>query len=1021
MSAQWYVRRGDEEKKGPFAAADLRSAAAHGKLLPEDLLWKEGLTDWVPALRVNGLFAPTVSSAAIPPALPPAATVPPALPPHVSPNAEPPTTARVDIRTHLTRSAIDKLFASQLPSLATGSSSLIAGGNIPATKLDGARQYCDHASETTVRVLFDSTVFGTASEGFVILDNGIAWRNPGSNRNGWRPFDTLNPTALGFEIESGILGTKHLVLGLGGDNRIKCGALDAPTLDRLTILLAKAAQISLGTHPELLQAEARLAVGSSDFTTAATKWAKAADDPDASAVEIIDEVRDAVEKHGAPEPLQQLLADLNTKSADRSKTWSLKRQNCRFSEFVTASELADLWSNGQLFHDDCVRHFADPDWHSAADAEPVARLPRAYFRDTGPYDRERFDAVVASVRTLMGDSVPLFLGPIHSDDVEGLHIGVFDNDVVRIVSGTKGEMAIDRVPVAQASVRVDNAKNNNRSATSGQLRFGATCYGISIPLGPGFVVLREAWKRVALDSAKQSAASHRLYEAQRTLADAFVEEEKDEAVTTLRQVCKPFVEALADYHGGHPSITEEARGVLRFDEKGMEFIPTALNASGYMRIPYAAILEVAPPVIGELPEELRSSHASQQAAGAAMSIAAAFLVGGQASRAVGRSMRPDQSAVKPPKNRLGVSIRFEGTTYKLFFDVAGADRDGIEKAAKEFWAATAAVRGRFGKQIGEARPPGRNVPPGDIAHAATTSTELRDLLMLCLELQLTEDVSERLIGSGRFTAQQIEQRRNAAIEKLGAVLSAANRGNSDPTVPPAPPVGHQKPDDGVTTAAGVPQPLPPHEMAAKLSSRISSATAAAIGVGVGALAAGVASAAMASGRNRKGTGDDGSNDGFLMDLDHNGRADAVGLDTDGDGDIDAIGIDRDGDGAIDAVGLDTDNDGRIDAVGVDADRDGDIDAVAIDLDADGHADAMAMDTNDDGVADVAVLDDDGDGDIDAVAIDNEHDGEFDEIAVDGDEHESLETSNDHDGQVQDVDDEDSDGDLGDEADYDFEV
>ena len=79
------------------------------------------------------------------------------------------------------------------------------------------------------------------------------------------------------------------------------------------------------------------------------------------------------------------------------------------------------------------------------------------------------------------------------------------------------------------------------------------------------------------------------------------------------------------------------------------------------------------------------------------------------------------------------------------------------------------------------------------------------------------------------------------------------------------------------------------------------------------------------------------------------------------------------------------------------------------------------DTDDDGVADVAVLDDDGDGDIDAVAIDNDHDGEFDELALDGDEHESLETTNDDNGQVQDVDYEDSDSDLGDEADYDFEL
>ena len=55
---------------------------------------------------------------------------------------------------------------------------------------------------------------------------------------------------------------------------------------------------------------------------------------------------------------------------------------------------------------------------------------------------------------------------------------------------------------------------------------------------------------------------------------------------------------------------------------------------------------------------------------------------------------------------------------------------------------------------------------------------------------------------------------------------------------------------------------------------------------------------------------------------------AVAVDVDGDGKADAIVIDVDGDGKADAVGIDVDGDGTIDVVGVDADGDGKVDAVA---------------------------------------------------------------------------------------------
>jgi hypothetical protein len=51
-----------------------------------------------------------------------------------------------------------------------------------------------------------------------------------------------------------------------------------------------------------------------------------------------------------------------------------------------------------------------------------------------------------------------------------------------------------------------------------------------------------------------------------------------------------------------------------------------------------------------------------------------------------------------------------------------------------------------------------------------------------------------------------------------------------------------------------------------------------------------------------------------IDVDGDGKADAIVVDVDGDGKPDVVGIDVDGDGTIDIVGADTDGDGKADAV-----------------------------------------------------------------------------------------------------------
>jgi hypothetical protein len=52
---QWWYARGDEQL-GPVSAAELRRLAATAALSPNDLVWREGMAEWAPAVRVKGLF-----------------------------------------------------------------------------------------------------------------------------------------------------------------------------------------------------------------------------------------------------------------------------------------------------------------------------------------------------------------------------------------------------------------------------------------------------------------------------------------------------------------------------------------------------------------------------------------------------------------------------------------------------------------------------------------------------------------------------------------------------------------------------------------------------------------------------------------------------------------------------------------------------------------------------------------------------------------------------------------------------
>jgi hypothetical protein len=64
--ADWYYAK-DGRQQGPVTSAQLRQMAQGGELQPDDLVFKEGGTNWIPASSVQGLFpAGGVSTRAAP-------------------------------------------------------------------------------------------------------------------------------------------------------------------------------------------------------------------------------------------------------------------------------------------------------------------------------------------------------------------------------------------------------------------------------------------------------------------------------------------------------------------------------------------------------------------------------------------------------------------------------------------------------------------------------------------------------------------------------------------------------------------------------------------------------------------------------------------------------------------------------------------------------------------------------------------------------------------------------------------
>lgn len=62
VSQEWYYSV-DGDRQGPVGAADLKKLAEAGTLKATDLVWKDGMADWVQAKSIKGLFGNNAAGA----------------------------------------------------------------------------------------------------------------------------------------------------------------------------------------------------------------------------------------------------------------------------------------------------------------------------------------------------------------------------------------------------------------------------------------------------------------------------------------------------------------------------------------------------------------------------------------------------------------------------------------------------------------------------------------------------------------------------------------------------------------------------------------------------------------------------------------------------------------------------------------------------------------------------------------------------------------------------------------------
>jgi hypothetical protein len=905
MASDWFYTR-NGEKHGPVSSTELRQLATRGQLLPTDLIWKQGMAQWVAASRANKLFSD-------------ASPGPPA------------------------SESLGPTVASQEPTQSKDRRAAPAGSSSISGKAPMPQQwFCTRDGKTEFGPMGSSQLRQMAASGLLLPTDYVRT-------------DTTKKWGTASQVK-GLFGSSSPVVTPTSSPP----SAPQPELPAVPIADVSDEAKSPATRPLTASPPASKVVGlgASWLQSAVSRVQKSAE----IAQNLAATARSAVEaaKANAAFPpsgssTSPLAGSPPTSPAAASSVPvpPLAERSITPATalgIVVPSELAKCWNE-----------------IDKAGIEPEGLL---FFGATATRHAGSISDKVKGLLSKEKKAPPICHLAISPEAVHVIHVRADGSPTATSFTFSSltwsSVAAADTHSVLGAAFSVFKSPTPEELAEKERtivltLSGGNTSLALNVYRCPDYDYLVTLMGRRLVELAESEIVAQRHESAEGYLARVPTDHSQRPAADALVVRIGRLARAVATFVGGHSDWTSPEKGVLRLDSLGLTFVGEA----GVMRrIPTNAVRKVFPPRPGRFPPEYLSDLKRQrQSAQATIASAKASMFSNDANikrlarlqianaKAKLRSIK----AGPPFVNRLTVAAVVSGGVAKITFDFAGKDRGETEKASRTFFevlksAATKSVKRAATSSSGHDSPPSSPVTPTHKGGAGNEAIKLG-----------AAAVAGAAVGVLLTRATQAGPAAPGALGRLpGARLAdKAMDTNGDGK---ADAVAVDSDGDGVYDTVAIDRNQDGViDGVAIDTNRDGKLDAIALDTdGDGRLDTAGRDIDHNGSIDIAGTDNDGDGtlDHYVADTNDDGRVDVLGVDQDGDGHIDAIVRDVDHDGASfdvssDAMDVDADRNTLTDDDGPESELDEDVDDVDVD---DGDVDDGDVDDGDVDDGDV----DDGD-------------------------------------------------------------
>ncbi len=322
------------------------------------------------------------------------------------------------------------------------------------------------------------------------------------------------------------------------------------------------------------------------------------------------------------------------------------------------------------------------------------RVEKAALLFLGPTNTRRASGLVGTVRDIVSGTETV--QPI-------MHLAVTEREI-DLVWVDDGKVIVDRNLLERSAWVFSPIESGGLASLFGLGRKVAEELTLTLPsgettvelkCGPGLDRLQQVLSYFALARAEAYLARGWLHLADRALTMT-VEGRRDPVrFEAIRAKVGTIAWVTANYEGGHPQMPNRARGALRLDALGLEFVPLS-DLKRSVRIGRESLVRFEAPQPGSFSEEqVRAAEAKRLAAKAVGKLAE---MGSKANRddpeyqgalhLAGAGARGAEwlAELGPlPINRIDIVVRIADREQVLRFDVMAATKKEMEAEAKQFW------------------------------------------------------------------------------------------------------------------------------------------------------------------------------------------------------------------------------------------------------------------------------------------------------------------------------------------------